>query len=513
MKFQKSPMIEGAPNPSTPLVGVVTFETDEPSIAEIDIDDGVRSRTVSFNRAPVRQHSCPVIGLRSDTTYHLTVRAHSKSGEVAEATDRLEFNTPPLPADFPPIEVVSCVPEKREPGYIIFSASFGAMNKLPEKPGFLVAIDRLGQIVWCHRETSPIYDVRRLANGNLAYATHDARLIEIDMLGTVQHTWYPTGKFKDGLPGGTAVATDEIHHAFWPMESGNFLMLSIEQLEFDDWPGSDQDPAAPRAPAKVIGDTIIEFQPDGAVINEWKLSEILDPERICYGSFAPFWARKGYKDTYDWSHANGLTYDPKDDSILVSVRHQDAVIKFSRSTGELIWILGDHGNWTAPWSDKLLTSKGELAWQYHQHNVSITRDGGVMVFDNGTGRALPFDKPRTAPENFSRAVEYLVDENAKSVEQIWEFDAGKDTGYYSTFVGGATLLPQTGNVFVTFGGVTYEDDGTPSDNNQLHRVMARHVEVTRDAAPEKVLELAIEDRSETDAIRYFSFRGEHVNSL
>ncbi len=33
---------------------------------------------------------------------------------------------------------------------------------------------------------------------------------------------------------------------------------------------------------------------------------------------------KGYKDTYDWSHANGLTYDPKDDAILVSVCHQDA---------------------------------------------------------------------------------------------------------------------------------------------------------------------------------------------
>jgi arylsulfate sulfotransferase len=513
MKFQKSPVIDGAPNSSTPLVGIVTFETDELSYAEIDINDGVQSRTVSFDQAPVREHSCPILGLRPDATHYLTVRVRAGSGEITEAPDRLEFNTPSLPDDFPPIEVVTCVPEKREPGYIIFSVSFGAMNKLPEKPGFLVAMNQHGQVVWFHRDKSPIYDVRRLANGNLAYTTHDARLIEIDMLGTVHHTWYPTGKFKDGLPGGTAVETEEIHHAFWPMESGNILMLSIEQLEFDDWPASDQDPAAPRAPAKVIGDTIIEFQPDGAVVREWKLSEILDPKRICYGSFAPFWARKGYTDTYDWSHANGLTYDPKDDAILVSVRHQDAVIKFSRSTGELIWILGDHGNWKAPWSDKLLTSKGELAWQYHQHNVSITSDGGVMVFDNGSGRALPFDRPRTAPENFSRAVEYLVNEDTMTVEQAWEFDAGKDTRYYSTFVGGATLLRRTGNVFVTFGGVSYEDDGTPSDNNQLHRVMARHVEVTRDAAAEKVLELVIEDPSEADAIRYFSFRGEHVDSL
>ncbi len=195
------------------------------------------------------------------------------------------------------------------------------------------------------------------------------------------------------------------------------------------------------------------------------------------------------------------------------MRCQDAVIKFSRATGELTWILGDHGNWKAPWSDKLLKPAGGLEWQYHQHNVSLTGDGGVMVFDNRLFGAVPFKKPRPAPDNYSRAVEFGVDEAAMSVTQSWAFDAGRDSKYYSAFVGGATRLPETGNVYVIYGGVTYEDDGTPSDNNQVHRILARHVEVTRDAAAEKVLELAIEDPSESDAIRWFSFRGEHVKSL
>jgi len=186
-------------------------------------------------------------------------RARAESGDFAEAPDRLELTTPPLPADFPPLKVLSCQPDKREPGYMIFSAGYGAMNQLPEKPGYLVAMHRHGVIVWVHREMDPIFDVRRLPNGNLTYATNDARLIEIDMVGNVQHTWYPTGKCKDGLAGGTPLETEAIHHAFCPMESGNILMLSIEQLEYDDWPGSDKDPDAPRAPAKVIGDTIIGF--------------------------------------------------------------------------------------------------------------------------------------------------------------------------------------------------------------------------------------------------------------
>ena len=451
MKFIKAPQIAGAPNAAAPLTGLVTCETDEPAIIEIDIDDGRESRTVTLDGAPATAHSCPVLGLRAGTTHSVSVRARSASGEVAEGSERLTIETPPLPNDFPPIEVVSCTPAKREPGYMLLGASYGAMMQVPDKHAFIVALDQEGEVVWYYRGDDPIFDIRRLANGNLAYATNSGKLIEIDMLGTVLHVWHGTGKNKE-VPGGTPVATEALHHAFCPMASGNILMLSIEQLEFDDWPGNDTDPEAARAPAKVIGDTVVEFQPDGTVLNEWRLSEIIDPKRICYGSYMPFWVRKGYADTYDWSHANGLTYDAGDDSILVSVRHQEAVIKFSRATGELTWILGDHRRWNAPWSDKLLSPADGLEWQYHQHNVSLTGDGRVMVFDNGSFRSVPFDKKRPAPENYSRAVEFAVDEANGSVAQRWAFDAGRDSKYYSTFVGGATRLAETGNTFVTFGG-------------------------------------------------------------
>jgi len=202
-------------------------------------------------------------GARSETGHNpLADRAGAWGiGRNHRGLDRLEFKTPPLPKDFLPIEMLSCTPEKREPGYMIFSPSYGAMNKIPEKPGFLVAMDQQGDIVWVHRENDPIYDVRRLANGNLAYATNDARLIKIDMLGNVQHTRYPTGKFKDGLAGGTPLETEAIHHALWPMDSGNILMLSIEQLEFDDWPGSDKDPDAPEPRRRLSATTSSNSNP------------------------------------------------------------------------------------------------------------------------------------------------------------------------------------------------------------------------------------------------------------
>ena len=511
MQFVNAPEIAPGPNASAPLTGIVSLETDAPSSVEIDIDDGKIQRTIRFDAATT--HRCPILGMRPDTTHRLTVRARGAAGETIEGPSRLELTTPPLPDDFPPIKVELCDADRREPGFMVFPSCWGVMMKTPDKRGFLVAMDQQGEIVWYYRYDAPIFDVRCLANGNLVFAGDNYRINEIDFLGNVHNVWYPTGKFKDGLEGATPLETETIHHALGVMPSGNILTLGIEQREFDDWPGSDRDRDAPRAPAKVIGDVVIEFQPDGKIVNEWSLLDLLDPKRICYGSFAPFWVMKGYKDTYDWSHANGVGYDPNDDTVFVSVRHQDAVIKIDRASGELAWILGTHDNWQAPWSDKLLNPADGLEWQFHQHNVSITPDGGVLMFDNGNFRATPYNKPTPAPQNHSRAVEFVVDRQNMTVAQKWAYDAGRDPNYYAMFVGGAYRLPTTGNTYITYGGLTYLDDGTPSDNNQVDRVRTRHVEVTGGAAPEKVFELLVEDPSENDAIRWFSFRSEHLPSL
>ena len=55
---------------------------------------------------------------------------------------------------------------------------------------------------------------------------------------------------------------------------------------------------------------------------------MLDPRRITYlgGKIGTVW---------DSEHANAVIEDPRDDSLIVSMRAQNAVIKFSRATGQL----------------------------------------------------------------------------------------------------------------------------------------------------------------------------------
>jgi arylsulfate sulfotransferase len=87
-----------------------------------------------------------------------------------------------------------------------------------------------------------------------------------------------------------------------------------------------------------------------------------------------------------------VDYDPSDDSIIVSVRHQDAIVKFSRSTGQLKWILATHENWPVELQPFLLTPVGApFEWHYHPHAPMVTRSGTVLLFDNRNNRASPFD--------------------------------------------------------------------------------------------------------------------------
>jgi arylsulfate sulfotransferase len=219
----------------------------------------------------------------------------------------------------------------------------------------------------------------------------------------------------------------------------------------------------------------------------------------------------------DWCHANGTAYDARDNSIMVSLRTQDCIIKFDRASGQLRWILGAPGNWRQPWSDRLLKPDDSVAWQFHQHDCSITPAGTVLCFDNGNNRALPFAPQTRAAENYSRAVEFAVDEANGTVRQVWSYGERPGERLYAGFQGGTLRLPRTGNTFMSYGGicsmagrpVSGPDRLEPGEAEQREAVdiCARLVEVTPDR--EVVLDLSI-GGSPGDPRALSVFRSEYV---
>ena len=472
-----------SPNESTPLAGILEVKTDEPSRVSVKISTGNNTSEVNFDGFSTT-HSLTVLGFRPGRQHTVEVSIFNNLGDLI-SSETFAVTTDPLPEDFPPFSVTSS-PERIEPGVTLFEAG-----------GFLIIVDETGEVVWYHRIANPQNldrDVRRIANGNLLLLLPPLKARELDMLGNIVRAWHPSRSTNGGQES-IGVDATAFHHEIVQMESGNFLVLSLEIRTFEDYPSSVEDPDAPTGSAQVVGDVIVEFAPDGTVVNEWKLLDILDPYRLSYSSLIGIWdgffqSNHGVSPpTRDWSHSNAVIHDTRDNSIIVSLRHQDAVIKFSRQTGALIWILGTHDNWDPEvFGEFLLTplTDDEFFFQYHQHAPKITADGNIILFDNGNNRASPFD-PVFQANIFSRAVEYKIDESSKEVELVWEFS--DFMSIFAGFLGDSDSLPVTGNVISTFGGTR----------------PARIIEVTHTEPPEIVFELTFPD--------VFIYRAERLESL
>src|SRR4029077_15803913 len=126
-----------------------------------------------------------------------------------------------------------------------------------------------------------------------------------------------------------------------PTPHGTILYLSGASRVVTNFPSSATNSNAPAATTNVLYQAVIEMSAtNSTLLNVWHTIDMLDPRRISYLTFT-IRTPMGW----DWGHANAVIEDPRDDSLIVSLRHQNAVIKFARSTGELKWILGPHENW------------------------------------------------------------------------------------------------------------------------------------------------------------------------
>ncbi len=179
-----------------------------------------------------------------------------------------------------------------------------------------------------------------------------------------------------------------LHHDVAIMENGNLLALSTAPSSFED-----------GGVVELDGET-------GAYVQGWDFREILDKDR-------PSQPRN--LERADWLHLNGVDYDHRDDSFIVSGRDQSAVVKVDRQSGDLRWILGNHEHWEEAYHPYLLQPEGSpFAWQWGgQHAPPMVHPDyptRVLLYDNGNERS--YTDPLDPAENFSRAVEFEIDEKA-----------------------------------------------------------------------------------------------------
>ncbi len=469
IEFSSGPEVVQNPNPAVPLAALVRFSIDTPVTTTITVDDGRRVRTVVYDETHDTTSGLPLLGLPQDRDHTITVQAES-GGESTEPVE-LQYRTPRLPADsleLPEIEVVAAVTDRMEPGYTFLALWRAPATRAPwmttkqfafyRRWGMILCIDPDGEIVWSYQTDQQLQGMVRLENGNIFFHTEWFHSVEIDMLGNVVRQFHATGRPWGDLPDSVGIEAASMHHMPHRMSNGNFLCLTANAREIENYHTSETDPDV-RDTAPVIGDTIVEFTPEGEVVWSWNTFDHLDPHRVGYNFTNYYWHVRGFPGHMDWTHGNGVCHDPHDDTIMVSLRHQCAVLKIDRKTSEIVWILGTHDNWSEEYQDKLLTPVGdEFAWHWHGHNPRVTGEGSFVMYDNNNLQAMPFDPPKPPAECFARAVEYEVDTEAMTVRQLWTSRDDENTRVCSWAMGDAHRLPQTDNMLVIDSTCDIRDD-------------------------------------------------------
>lgn len=411
----------------------------------------------------------------------------------------------------PPVKLHTCVAGEREPGIIYFTTRPGGVPS-SQAFGWIIGVDQSGHIVLNRKFDGTSQDIRCQNDGTLLFSqSAQGLLYELDTGGAVRRTWHARGKWRDKRPphGSIELPVEYIHHTVNFLPNGNFLILDAEQRKFEKWFASASDRLAPRVAAALVGDVVCEFTREGALVRAHRLFDILDPYRITHGSHEDYWRKQGFPDAFDWSHANAVCHDPHDDTLIVSVRHQDCIIKIGREDGKLRWILGNPSEWKDPWKHFLLKPEGDLRWQFHQHDCSVTGAGRVLCFDNGNYRAGAFETPLPHRENFSRGIEFEIDDKSRTVRQIWEYGESAPERIYGCYQGGARRLPKTGNTLLTFGGICL-NEGAPSAGVGADFGYARLIEVTMKG--KIVFDLSVDDSESDTPLAYSAFRSDHYSA-
>jgi outer membrane protein assembly factor BamB len=395
-----------------------------------------------------------------------------------------------------------------EPGWTLLVLLASGDMLVPTPWSALVALDADGEVVWYHEVEGWVGDYAWLGD-RVVYSVSNLRMEEIDLQGHVRARWHATGQGTAGAhPEAVLIDVDTLHHelvALEPDDDAAFLALDTERRRFEDYPGDEVTLEASPGATDVVGDVVVEFARDGSVIRRWSLLDVLDPWRLGYDGLIDFWAPVYGPGTRDWSHANAVTLSPERDAYLVSLRHQDAIVKLDRATGELLWIFGDPAGWGDPWRQKVL----DVAWRdapeageypYHPHAPTLTASGDVLLFDNGVQRAVPPAEPLPEVERYSRAVQYAIDEEVGRVEQSWAF-SGPQGGMYARIVGDADELPTTGHVLVTSGA---------QEDAEQRTSWARIFEVTRDEPAEIPFDVQIGAQDAEPGTQWVVYRAERI---
>ena len=279
-----------------------------------------------------------------------------------------------------------------------------------------------------------------------------------------------------------------LHHDVLPLPNGHMVLLFSATKTVNVSPAITSAPPSPKpgvpaptpvtysGPTNVLGDVLVDVDQSGNPDWLWNGFTYLDVNRVPWPAQFP-----------DYTHSNAMLYSNTDGNLLLSVRHQNWIIKinFNNGTGDgnIMWHLGEGGDFT------LNGGIDPTDWFYAQHgpNYFTSNTTGVFtlgVMDNGDDRELPgtpigncFAAGSTAPTSLCYSKMAVVQVNETNMTATLTEHYQPTPAVYS-FFGGDVALMSNNDRHVVFsspvgGSQVYEVTGAPGSEQIVWQAVTK----------------------------------------
>lgn len=370
------PLLITNPYQISPLSALIIFYTKRAQKVKIVVNGNSTEGDIESWLSMTQYHRIPVLGLYPNVVNKVNLSLYDKNDQLLEQHE-MKIPMGPLPTEL--VDVVHRN-EHTKPSLMGLTLISGKGTPYP------FAFDSFGTIrYYLNFQTNshgifPISQNRFLVmSPNIKVPTyeepHSAALYEMDYLGRIYQTYYI----------GSGVCQDIQEK----VPSGNLLMISNSYEGY-------------------MGDKIIEMdRQTGEIVKTLALQDL----------FGNTFCKKS-----NWANINSVSYDDPTDTLLLSIRSLNAIIKISWKTNEVKWIISNPKYFRrTPYKNKVLKPTADFDWHYQQnavYQIIENLDGDsdtehIIFFDNHPIPASKLTNP--LQETYSYVKIYTVNSSEKIV--------------------------------------------------------------------------------------------------
>jgi hypothetical protein len=392
-----------------------------------------------------------VAGMLGQTLYHMRGQITLADGATYTDADQTCMTGTPPPTSA--VQVSAPAGGTPQPGIEMWN------TLLPQNDTQAFATDLNGNVIWTysyqHSSADLIQGIQLLPDGDMLMTISYLSSItasqspsvfdevrEVDLAGNTVRD-ITIGALDQKLAAsslhdaaGNTYHLRSFHHDVLALPNGHWVLLADYWKNYSNLPGH-------SGVTTVIGDALVDVDQNSNPDWVWNTFDHLDINR--HPMNFP-----------DWTHSNGMLYSSDDHNLLLSMRHQNWIIKINfldgTGSGDVMWRLGDGGDF------KLAGGTDPTDWFYAQHGMSYFTPNTTGIFrlgmmDNGNDRIFPSGQVLCQPNKPASAQCYstmpVLEINEANMTATLVSHYTPPPTYFSYFGGNAELLAN-GDIEVDF---------------------------------------------------------------